>query len=307
MKTPAHDPSWLYFKLYPGPFVDRADALLDAAVRCVQDTDAGLPWFYLRYFDSTGFHLRLRVKPAAGQHEAIAQRLGDALKDLLGRLGEMPANVHQPMVLPRGAKGDPLAAFSHGKEPRLELDRYEPEYDKYGGVRGTPLAEAFFTASSRIAAAILRDERAGHYQRKTIAPWLMQLCFDAFEPAQARRYFRQYSLFWLGGDTPAAEDWRDRFFAKASALRAQGVALLPRDEGMAPAAVQRLAEWREALAHTVQAYAQAGRSVHASNDVLSFNFSHLMNNRLGLSALEEAYLATLLEDAHMNRGMEVAA
>jgi len=298
---------WLYFKLYPGRHVDRADALIAAAAERVQAIDATLPWFYLRYFDSTGFHLRLRVRPADGAQEAVAARLQAELQAVLEQLPDMPANLHQPMVLPRGAKGDPLGALAAGRPASLALDRYEPETDKYGGVRGTPLAEVLFAESSRIALALLADERAGLYDRKSLATSLMQACFEVFEPATARRYFRQYSQFWLGGDTPAADDWRDRFFAKARALAAAGVALLPEAGALHPAAVQRLDDWRAALQRTRAAYVAAGRGAAAGSDVLAFNFSHLMNNRLGLSALEEAYLATLLEHTHRAAVMEATS
>jgi thiopeptide-type bacteriocin biosynthesis protein len=299
------DHGWLYFKLYPGAHVDRADALVAAAALRVQAIDPTLPWFYLRYFDATGFHLRLRVRPAAEARATVGARLRAELDELLAGLDTLPANLHQPMVLPRGATGDPLAAFARGAPPRVEQDRYEPEYDKYGGARGTPLAETLFAASSRIALAVLDDERAGLYTRKAVAPWLMQLCFDAYTPSLPGTYFRQYSRFWLGGDAPAAEDWRERFFHKARALSAQGIVLLPPERELHPTAACRLAQWREALAETVAAYAAAGRRAAAGRDVLAFNFSHLMNNRLGFSALEEAYLATLLE--HLHRRSERAA
>ncbi len=307
MSTTQFAHGWLYFKLYPGRYVDRADALIAAAAARVHAIDAALPWFYLRYFDSTGFHLRLRVQPAPGSRDAVAAQLQADLQAVLDQLPDLPSNLHQPMVLPRGAKGDPLGAMAQGKPASLALDTYEPEYDKYGGARGTPLAEVLFADSSRIALALLADERAGLYDRKSLAPWLMQACFEVFQPATARRYFRQYSQFWLGGDTPAADDWRDRFFAKARALAANGVALLPEPAALHPAAAARLADWRAALQRTQAAYAGAGRGAKAPSDVLSFNFSHLMNNRLGFSALEEAYLAALLEHTHRDAAMEAAA
>jgi thiopeptide-type bacteriocin biosynthesis protein len=298
---------WLYFKLYPGRHVDRADALIAAAAQCVHAIDPTLPWFYLRYFDATGFHLRLRVRPEPADRDAVAARLQQALQAVLDGLPDMAPNLHQPMVLPRGAKGDPLGALAQGKAPSLALDDYEPEYDKYGGARGTPLAEVLFADSSRIALALLADERAGLYDRKQLAPWLMQICFDVFKPATARRYFRQYSQFWLGGDTPAAEDWRDRFFAKARALESGGAVLLPEPQALPAEAARVLDDWRDALQRTRAAYVAAGRGAAAGSDVLAFNFSHLMNNRLGLSALEEAYLATLLEHLHRTPAMEASS
>jgi thiopeptide-type bacteriocin biosynthesis protein len=298
---------WLYFKLYPGRHVDRADALIAAAAQCVHAIDPTLPWFYLRYFDATGFHLRLRVRPEPADRDAVAARLQSALQAVLDGLPGMAPNLHQPMVLPRGAKGDPLGALAQGKAPSLALDDYEPEYDKYGGARGTPLAEVLFADSSRIALALLADERAGLYDRKQLAPWLMQICFDVFKPATARRYFRQYSQFWLGGDTPAAEDWRDRFFAKARALESGGAVLLPEPQALPAEAARVLDDWRDALQRTRAAYVAAGRGAAAGSDVLAFNFSHLMNNLLGLSALEEAYLATLLEHLHRTPAMEASS
>jgi thiopeptide-type bacteriocin biosynthesis protein len=175
------------------------------------------------------------------------------------------------------------------------VDAYEPELEKFGGARGMPIAEEIFEASSGIALEILGEEAGGQYSRKTIAPCLMNVVLDAFAPSEgAQRFWQNYGFYWLGGQTMAAEDWRTRFFEKGSRLREQQIPIvwpahLPRR------ATHLTEQWRERLQRASNAYAQIGDLGQVTTDILAFNFIHLMNNRLGLISLEEAYLAALLE------------
>jgi hypothetical protein len=122
----------------------------------------------------------------------------------------------------------------------------------------------------------------------------MTVVLDAFVPSEgAQRFWRNYCYYWLGGETMAAEDWRTRFFEKGSRLREQQTPVVwPAD---LPACATRLTEqWRERLQRASNAYAQI-ETLGVGTDSLALNFIHLMNNRLGLISLEEAYLAALLE------------
>lgn len=116
---------WLYAKIYTG--ATGADYVLRAVVRPIvaeaTRSDAADSWFFVRYADPD-WHLRLRI------HGDPARLLDDVLPDLMGRC--------QPLI-------------DHGIVWRTELDTYEPEVQRYGGVNGLRLAEHVFHHDSEAA------------------------------------------------------------------------------------------------------------------------------------------------------------
>ena len=119
---------WLYVKLYQGP------ASLDDLLRewlpgvVARALSAGADsWSYLRYGDP-GFHLRLRFHgPPARLRETVLPLLESAWEPLL----------------------------AEGRVWRVQLDTYEREVERYGGVEGVGVAERIFYADSDAALALL--------------------------------------------------------------------------------------------------------------------------------------------------------
>lgn len=296
---------WLYLKLYLGKAVDRMDRFIaDVAGQLDVQSFVGR-WFFLRYFDDTGMHLRLRVEPAPGQVEQASRQVEAICLDALTRLHEYVPSGYHPMVLPVGFSAEDPGEAAARSDVRFEYDTYQPEYDKYGGEAGMDIAEELFMRSSQVAYRMLQDEFDGLYSRKTLVPRLMDECFRAFRPNDdAAAFWQQYSTFWLGGDTPAADDWRETFSRKYRELAEHGIAVCVPEAELTEAAAARLQTWRQAVSEAARRYGEAGGHASVSADVLCVNFAHLMNNRLGLMALEEAYMGTLLEQ---RASMEVAA
>lgn len=295
--TGAADPlglsEWIYVKLYLGQAIDKFDGLILETIPKILALERFERWFFLRYIDDKGVHLRLRFKVPAGNAARLTGPIYALCEKGLTEMTRFPPADYRPLVFPAGfdAERRPSANATVG----IVADTYEPELEKFGGARGMPIAEEIFEASSRIALAILGDEAKGQYSRKTIASCLMDVVHDAFVPSEgAERFWRTYSFYWLGGETMAAEDWRTRFFEKGTRLREQQIPIVwPAD---LPARAMRLTEqWREQLRRASNAYAQIEDLGPVTTDILALNFSHLMNNRLGFIALEEAYLAALLE------------
>ena len=55
--------------------------------------------------------------------------------------------------------------------------------------------------------------------------------------------------------------------------------------------------WRKGLADAVAEFARFEETKETGLPALAWNFAHLMNNRLGLMPIEEAYYSALLDDA----------
>jgi thiopeptide-type bacteriocin biosynthesis protein len=288
--------TWTYTKLYLGNALDRMDRLVTGIGRDIDRIDGLRSWFYIRYLDQDGIHVRLRAQGDAERQSHVRHNLLELCTTHLSDLHTMPASTYAPMVTAPGFEASLEQIKSGHNDVRFVEATYEPEFDKFGGEQGMPIAEKLFHTSSSIACDILDDEFRLLYSRKTLYPLLMQATLDAFLPqVDAKAYWREYAYYWLNGKSPAAEDWRGKFFRKADELQTEGVPVLAADPDLPERAVIHLERWRDELGAAAAAYRPLLAEGVANGEILCFNFAHLMNNRLGLAALEEAYMATLLE------------
>jgi len=289
-------PAWLYYKLYLAEHHDRSDQALLQLGAGLRQLPGCARWFFIRYVDLGGMHLRVRVLPRAGHEADLRAAVTGLLERVAGELASYAGPDYVPMVTtPEMGRSDKRVLVGTGGV-RIESAVYEPEHEKYGARAEMPIAEQLFMASSQVALAILEDEAAGRYTRKTLVPHLMRAGLQCFDPAPAARFWNHYALFWLGGASPAAADWHGKFMSKGAQLRGHGLEVCGAEDALAPGARRQLDAWRGALARARRAYLdQPQRS--ADIGVLCFNFVHMMNNRLGLASLEESYMATLLEQA----------
>ncbi len=287
---------WIYLKLYLGRTVDRMDRLLIDLSREDTLTQRAQAWFYIRYVDEQGIHIRLRAKARAGDEQALRRALIDTSARRLGRLHELTPGDYFPMVaMPGFEQAIEQLSSTHNDIDVVEAI-YEPELDKFGGPDGMGIAEELFHVSSSVACQVLADDEAGRYSRKDLVASLLDETYRAFLPADNEAVFwREYSYYWLNGKSPAANDWRDRFFDKGRELAERSIRIVPDEQQLPAAALQPLRAWRAALKNAAAGYAELGRRSDAAPEVLCFNFAHLMNNRLGLGTLEEAYMGALLE------------
>lgn len=286
--------NWVYLKTYLGQTIDRFDHLIIEVCENLLAGDDFDRWFFLRHVDEQGLHLRVRCRARAGAHEQLNSRATTICENALREILSRAPGRYRPMVIPPGWEDGPRKAT--GAANGVVPGTYEPELDKFGGVCGMAIAEQTFEVSSRVAVTVLRHEAHGYYSRKDIAAQLMAEAVRAFAPEEnGSAFWRQYSLYWLGGETPVAEEWRRRFFAKAQRLQADCQPVLLPSSALAREAQLAASAWKSQLAQSAEAYGAIELPPAVSPSTLTFHLAHLMNNRLGLSVLEEAYLATLLE------------
>lgn len=217
---------WIYFKLCVGEAIDKLDHLiLDIAPTAMTERTAE-SWFFLRYIDEDGAHIRLRIRPRLGQTEPLATQIRTQATHTLARLAQSPPPFYRPMVLP---PNPPTATGIPQHFVRVVSASYEPELDKFGGEAGVAIAEGVFHASSNVAYEVLRGELEGRTSRKTLAPALMAAVLDHFPPAASpSEFWSRYALFWLGGESGQTVAWRDRFREKARELSQAGIPIYPR-------------------------------------------------------------------------------
>ncbi len=278
------NPAWLYYKAYTGARPGAIEQLVADTIPAVLAEPLDVKrWFFVRYTDEGGGHLRLRMRVAPEAHEAIERVLHDGLK----RLDNAAFPLYRPAVDPLLFGIPPVA----DGQPRIEKAVYEPETDEFGS-EAMEIAESLFETSSRLAVQIVTAERAGRCSRKTLAPILMRDALRALAPGTPAEFWRKYAHHWLLYRPDWIAAWLPRFEKKHSALAAASVAVIAPDDALSDEARGMVASWRAALENAAAAYAAVSK--RPSGRELAFRFMHLMNNRLGFYLAEEAYFATLL-------------
>ena len=284
---------WLYCKLYTG--MASADRVLLQCIRPLVGELLGRGaidrWHFIRYSDP-GWHLRLRFH-------------GDP-------------RVLETVVLRRLAEGTaPLLA--DGQLARMQLDTYEPEWERYGGDYGLALSEALFTADSQaalvIVGGVVGDAQAKlRWQAALVS--MAGLLRDLFpDPAQrlavvaaAQRDFAT-ELRLDGAST-------QRIGARFRAERADLEALLDATDGLlrGPPVVQAVRQRSASLttiAQQLQVAEQEGR-LTSPLTLLARSYLHMTANRILRSTArpQEAIIYDFLARLYRSRvarGRRVAA
>lgn len=288
MNTTTQD--WVYLKIYPGTKVGGMDGIVLDVIGDVLGAVKSPPWFFLRYLDDKGPHIRLRFAVPAAHLDDITDEASIRCEGLLDQLVSKPDSSYRGLIpLPEAPDGFPAGHFGVIRED------YLPELEKFGGLEGMAIAERLFQHSSEVALLVLAAERNGKASRKTLAPWLMQVGVESLGAKLPREFWRRYSEYWLGGSKSAATAWREQFARKHQQLAAVGVSVLPPATTLTAVENEAVATWRTALGEARRRYDRCDGVGEEEKQQVFWNFIHLMNNRLGIGPLEEAYLATLLE------------
>nr|BFE86251.1 hypothetical protein GCM10020093_088520 [Planobispora longispora] len=139
-------PEWWFVRLYTGGFAASDLLVTEVLPPLVAEARAhgAFRWFFIRYTDPSGPHLRVRVfgprETVDRMHRSLAriQRHADAMVAAVDDDAAWLASI--PMGRMLGDSGTGLAS-----------GLYEPEYGKYGGPQGVELAERVFEFSSDLA------------------------------------------------------------------------------------------------------------------------------------------------------------
>lgn len=278
---------WLHYELYPGGPL-KLDQVVRDVVRpaVIAATAAGPPqrWFFLRYADELGAHVRLRFGGPRGVVNEICRRVDPLLRRLLDGVARSPSPRPPTGAWPtQGGHPGPAGCY-HGF--------YQPELDKYGGPVGVDIAEALFQASSRVVLAMLTDaEAAVSTGRRALALVLMREAVrSTVDAADAPAFWNAYESHWSGGPAQTArlESGYRRLARDRAASAEHRMTQLEVDSSVGPL----VADYRAALRTCRADLLTAGVPVLPGQ--AAFQQVHLTNNRLGIPPAEEAYLARLL-------------
>ena len=289
------DRSWLYFKLY-STSVDELDRVVVDVVGPLVERHRQqiVRWFFLRYYDGAGAHIRLRMLMSWADADLIA--------------GDCDVLTAQLMSLPLGGAGrervgeiaDAGTVPRARNRPEVRLDVYEPELLKWGGRAFLPVAEAVFQTSSRCALQLIPTLDGAVVGRVALGVLIMNDVFAALAlGGTERQAFLGTHYQWWSGAYGGSERSRDRELRAAAdrlLLPVRGaVATLDGSPAVREVVASFADELRDALP-----YSNPGQKPL----FLVFHQLHLMLNRLGVAPHEEALVSLI---ARSETGVSTAA
>ncbi|PPG23044.1 hypothetical protein C5C66_02000 [Rathayibacter toxicus] len=293
-------PQWWYTRLYTGGIDASDDVIVGILPPLLAEVRAlgASRWFFLRYVDRSGPHLRLRV---FGPGRSL-DRLVRSTRDLGEQLELIVNRSRQPQVeLVSGAHAAVFAGA--GTAVGLRPAVYEPEIAKYGGTAGIGLAEQLFEFSSELALWAVAEGKKGG-SRDALAVLLLtdgvgalvRGAWSASWPTQPvfawSRVWQEHARWWIGAAS-GDDEVRRRLDKQAAAGREQFA------ERVRSLLAEPVVEaWRRRWGRAMEDYlAAAGRvAVSSTAQNLVFHQNHMLMNRLGYAPFEEALLGMYARD-----------
>lgn len=287
---------WLYYKIY-SESKDHFDMMIKEIVApackvLVQHKIYPAKWFFIRYVDYTGFHLRVRFKIST-------QDLDQATQVLECYFSEIIAFVLKKDVVPQRSlipiQQDHIK-MNVERSGTIELAVYEPEISKYGGIVGVEKAEPIFQHSSELVINWIEDIMVGQIDRYMLGLAIMRLQLDTLflhDEKDELQFLRHYLFYWTGANHSSsgqqlAKKFLELTTKKVKVIESNMIELLP--------IVNHT--YISLVASTTEQVLNISKKSKAE---LLFHYIHMMNNRLGITPLEEAYLAAILINMKIDR------
>jgi thiopeptide-type bacteriocin biosynthesis protein len=252
-------------------------------------------WFFIRYVDPHGPHIRLRVLA----EQSVLDHLHRVQDDLCGELADLQSGIRPRHVFVAPIDREQWEG-RQGVGSRTGV--YEPEIEKYGGQAGQSLAESVFEFSSDLAmwACAQLDKESSRAALAVLllsdaATVLTESVGTADPAASWQRYWDHHLAWWTMDMGPKAPAGRA---ALRQVVEAHGRGARRRisDVERLPSVSAWRHQWRIRVGAYLDAAAKAG--VSRSPEHLTFHQNHMMMNRLGFLPREEAVLGIHARGAH---------
>lgn len=310
----AAESGWWYARLYPGGLV-HMDAAVDTLIPplvTLAGNHGAERWFFIRYSDLAGPHLRFRLRGSP---------------DLLDRAHrEIPRLTSECDELARGKSPSvetifPVSPqFFGGHQATANVAVYEPEDTKYGGSEGVILAEELFQASSTLA--LWANQFTKLPDRAALAVLLMRESLAAADSVSgaivpsAGDFWHRHLDWWTRDAGSAAARLREDMRGQAQ-QDARRVAVRAEELLSDPAVAAWRLRWSAAMANYLRQASAAGLPRTLGH--LMFHQIHMTLNRLGILPREEAVLGIIASacpwhapqqgtpDRHIAAGQHIAA
>lgn len=247
-------------------------------------------WFFIRYLDETGPHIRLRFKIMEHEFTDVMGFLEEFLLTSLASLNEQSIAIPKRLLPLNMGEGH----FSSA-ERRYEMSLYDPELEKYGGEEGILLSEKYFSSSSNLTLEVIADLISERVNRFEFGIKLMDNLLKAAWENQNEidEFLLNYTKYWAGdklknGDNQISQNFIDSAMSRNEKVKEILMSEFPPNTERA---LEQFSEELKLILHEMKPIGESGPYG------IYFHFIHMMNNRLGVWPIEESYLAALLYSA----------
>lgn len=289
------DNNWLFYCLYPKN-VNLLDKVLLDIIEPLSfifnKEEDYTKWFFMRYWDSKGCHIRLRYLTTETGEGKIRGYIENDVSEKLENINYNPLELHKPII--------PISQFPD-TPTLISKEVYIPEYEKYGGIEGVKIAEDLFECSSNLTLLILKEERVSSINRYYIALYIMYKAISSIirKKKSISRFFANYIHYWSGGDTDRGEEFRE----KLSFAVEKRIGKVMEDWNL----IEKMSESISLVPVYLEKFENSIRLIKECSEIdinyenIAFHYLHMTNNRLGITTLEEAYLAKIIYEFIQNK------
>ena len=264
--------AWISCYIYdPGNLDQLLTDNIWPVVRRLNEEQLIKQFFFIRYRDSRGPHIRLRLLPDKPSFRP---------------------SIREQVII---------------KFPGAKFATYIPETERYGGPEGLPIAEQLFEASSLAVLQLIADANSWSYNRALAGAMQLHIgMLQAFGVSRAETvalfaHLAQSNLLPKGSD----KHFERGFAAQRQTIAPQLIALWDACEKNVDFKDQWFADWRQAMNKIGSEMRRANNedrlvlveSAH-HDDALWYlyeSYIHMTNNRLGVKPSDESFLAYLLQ------------
>lgn len=280
---------WVFYSIY----VPRAEYLeniiiniVTPIVKQVKDSVQVHKWFFIRYIDMQGPHIRLRFLVNEDDIDIVEEITEEHLHRNLSKVLAEPLSEMSRLL--------PVKTDTRSFESGFQQEEYEPEYEKYGGVQGVHIAEDIFQSSSELVLSLLNDPGFKDNDRFDFALFLMNKTAEhaSLSADQARDLWESMLHHWSGADYTEGITYKTKL-EEAAEKRIDVINVVIEKMHSNPFVI-KLTEGYQKILQKAFSQIQGSEKIRTSHSHLSFHYIHMMNNRLGVWPIEEAYLGALL-------------
>jgi hypothetical protein len=279
---------WLQYNIYSKD-IHELDHLVNSIVKPasskVKSNFNVSNWFFIRYLDETGPHIRLRFKVNEYQYAEVITFLEEFISASLESTKEVSMKIPK-RLLPLNLGGGQFSS----SERRFELSLYDPELEKYGESAGIELSEKYFGLSSNLTVELIDDLITERINRFELALRLMDSMLKVSMAKQSERkeFLLNYTKYW-SGDSDGSRKVSQNFIESAKGRKEKVQEILCAE--YIPGSERSLKQYANELEEVLDVLKT---SIETDPKDIYFHFVHMMNNRLGVWPIEESYLAALL-------------
>lgn len=280
---------WLFYSLYPGNPLFLDNVVLDIITPLMNQLkeDDYTSWFFIRYWDQEGPHIRFRILPKDDStSNKIRNYIETNSKIKISTYSNETVYYRKPLI--------PIPTMTN-TSTLVRQQTYIPEYGKYGGVKGIDIAEKLFHYSSEMVLQAIQKEREEElFSRSYLSIFLMEKLAKSVLKKQKKinRFLSDYFHYWTGGDSQEGGNFRKKI----------SVAVDKRINSIDNKWTKMENEFEKInfVNLHVKQFIDAIKCAKQSNEVMTteedlfFHYMHMMNNRLGISTSEEAYISHII-------------